>query len=74
MNLAVKFRGGPLAGQIRAYPNDIGGRLQFPLSSGGEVVYEKDESELSKDHFGRCGETVYKCIYNGLAKTMEGGK
>ena len=69
MNYNVRFHGGPLAGKLRAYPDDPGRRLDFPASNGLGLIYERDFSDAATDHLAETGEHVYECVFNGLAGT-----
>ena len=66
-NFDVIFHGGPIAGELRAYPCDQGERIVLPCSNDDEVVYARDESAMAKDHLERTGQHAYRCVRNGIA-------
>ena len=63
----VRFHGGPIAGQLRAYPDDQGRYIILPCSNGSHIDYESDESDVAKSYLKEFGENVYKCVFNGMA-------
>ena len=69
-NFDVRFHGGPIAGELRAYPSDPGRQIRLQCVYGEDSIYQKDESQMAAVHLAETGEHVYECVQNGAAKPL----